>query len=361
MSSEMSRRNFLKGFGVATSSAAFGAIAADVARAVDTDPVAAWIAKPPAGFQPLQLPGRVVQVEKNGSFEAMMQSNQLWPKPELAGKMLERVLTELTGKSTLPLALGEFIHSQDTVAVKVNGISGQTGYTMAVNFELILPLVQALLTLGVPAEKVTVFEQFPNFLQGTRVGVKANQLPDQVNVASHNNRDAKMPKVRVFHRVETRFVRQVTDATAIIDMTMMKDHSLCGFTGALKNMTHGQIINPHDHHAHRCDPQIPLLYNHPVLRSRVRLHIVDAFKIIYDQGPLDKNPNKRIPHGSVYASTDPVALDRIGLKVIEDARKEHGAPLLADVRREASYVRTAGELGLGVYDLNMIRLRRVTI
>jgi uncharacterized protein (DUF362 family) len=270
--------------------------------------------------------------------------------------MLERGLTALLGGTSVKDALARIIHPNERVAIKVNGIAGQNGATMAFNFEFLAPLVDGLIQLGVAPDAITVFEQFPKFLAGCRVNVGKYQLPHGVRAEYHGNRDVKMPAVRVFHRVETKFVRQVTDASAVINLSMMKDHSLCGFTGALKNMTHGQIVNPHDHHAHLCNPQIPLLYNHPVLRSRVRLHLVDAMKIIYDQGPLDTNPERRLPFGALFAATDAVALDRIGWEVIEGARKEHGVPSLEKVKRNPAYILTAGELGLGVADINQIRV-----
>jgi len=253
------------------------------------------------------------------------------------------------------------ISPNDVVGIKVNGIAGQKGATMAVNFELIQPVVEAVVAAGVPPEHVTVYEQYPSYLLGCRVGLKSNVLPKGVKTGVHGNQDAVMPETVVFKPVKTRYVRFVTDATAIIDMTMMKDHSICGFTGALKNMTHGQIVNPQDHHTQHANPQIALLYNHPILKSRVRLHIVDAYKIIYDGGPLDKNPERRIPHGALYASTDPVALDTIGWGVIAEARKAHGMPTLEHLGREPAYIRTAAELGLGIHDLNAIKLRSVAI
>jgi uncharacterized Fe-S center protein len=290
-----------------------------------------------------------------------MQPNQLWPKTEVARQMLERAMMELTGAATLVDAMKRFIHKDDVVAIKVNGIAGQKGGTMAVNFELIQPVVEAVLGAGVPAEKVTVFEQYPSYLLGTRVGTKGHDLPKGVAARVHGNQDATMPETAIYANVKTRFVRFVTDATAVIDMTMMKDHSICGFTGALKNMTHGQIVNPQDHHATHANPQIAVLYDYPVLRSRVRLHITDAFKIIYDGGPLDKNPERRIPHGAVYVSTDPVALDTVGAEMIESARKSHGMPPLAQVGREPVYIKTAADLGLGVHDRHAIQFREVAI
>jgi uncharacterized Fe-S center protein len=232
---------------------------------------------------------------------------------------------------------------------------------MAVNYEVIRPVVDAVLAAGVPPQHVTVFEQYPSYLIGTRLGLKGNDLPAGVKQGVHANIDATMRETAIYAAVKTRFVRFVTEATAVIDLTMMKDHSICGFTGALKNMTHGQIVNPQDHHAFHCNPQIAVLYGYPVLQSRVRLHLTDAFKITYDGGPLDKNPERRIPHGAIYASTDPVALDSVGWDVIEEARKANGLPSLARAGREPAYIRTAAELGIGVHDKNAIRYRQIAI
>jgi uncharacterized protein (DUF362 family) len=314
------------------------------------------VARPPADFSPLTAPGKVTKVAAKGDFASIMQSNQLWPKAEIAKRLLEKAMMEFTGAANLNDAMARFIHKDDTVAIKVNGIAGQTGHTMAVNFELILPVVEAVLALGVPAKRITVYEQFPNFLAGTRVNVKNWKLPAGVASGTHNNNDHAMADIRVYQGIKTRYCRFFTQANAVIDMTQIKDHSICGYTGTLKNITHGNINNPHEHHATNASPQIALLYNHPIVTSRVRLHITDAFKVTYDQGPLDKNPKTRIPHGAVYIATDPVAMDTVGWNVIEAERKQRGLKTLKEAGREPRYIRTAADLGLGVHDLNAIRL-----
>lgn len=323
--------------------------------------LADWIAKPPPGFRPFSAPGLVTKAEAKGDYASFMQKNQLWPEADVARRLVERALTDLTGASNIVEAMKRFVTKEDRVAIKVNGIAGQTGHTVAVNFEVILPVVEAVLGAGVPAERVTVYEQYPTYLMGCRVNVRSWQLPAGVATGTHNNRDHAMPGVRVFENVPTRYCRFFTEATAVIDMTMMKDHSICGFTGALKNITHGNIDNPEKHHAHQASPQIALLYSHPIVQSRVRLHIVDAFKIIYDKGPLDKDPRTRVPHGAIYASTDAVALDTVGTKVIDDERKARGGRTLEASGRAPRYLSRAADLGVGVHDWNDIRLRSVVI
>jgi uncharacterized protein (DUF362 family) len=350
---ELSRRRFMQG-ATALGAASAGVLASEEAAAAKT--VDSLIAKPPTGFLPLSVPGKVVKVSAKEDFATIMQPNQLWPKPEIAKRVLEKALMEFTGAANLVEAMRKFIHKDDVVAIKPNGIAGQKGQTMAVNFELILPMVEAILAVGVPPEKITVYEQYPSFLLGTRVNFRDWKLPAGVKTGTHNNNDHPMREVRIYQGIPTKYSRFLLEATAVINMTMIKDHSICGYTGTLKNITHGNVNNPEDHHAHNASPQIAMLYNHPIVTSRVRLQITDAFKIMYDRGPLDRDPKTRIPHGAVYVSTDPVAMEAIGYKVVDDERKTRGLKTLKEAKREPSYIKTASELGLGTADLNAIRL-----
>jgi len=126
-------------------------------------------------------------------------------------------------------------------------------------------------------------------------------------------------------------------------------------------MTHGCIVNPSSFHHYGGSPQIAALYAQDILKSRVRLHITDGFKVLYDGGPIDKLPDRRVAHEAVYACTDPVAMDMIGWGVIEKWRKDKGLPTLAKAGREPTYIRIAGELGLGIADLDQIRLKEITL
>jgi uncharacterized protein (DUF362 family) len=318
------------------------------------------IARPPQGFVPLSLPGRIVRVDKANT----LQDNGLWPKQEAATAMLERAMAELTGESDLGRAFAKFVHPADRVAIKPNGIAGRKGATMAANKELVLAIVRGVIAAGVPASSIHIYEQYPSFMAGTRVADKAGVIdpdfPAGITTSVHENKDAMMDEVPVAGG-KTRYVRAFMNATAVINVTQIKDHGICGYTGTLKNITHGSIVNPHDFHAHNASPQIAQLYAQRIVTSRVRLHVTDGFKLIYDEGPLDKNPARRIPHEAVYVCTDPVAMDVIGWGVVEKHRRDAGLPTLKDAGREPTYIRVAGELGLGVFDQNHIRMREVRI
>lgn len=353
----LSRRAFLGATLAGSAATSAGLLLPSRALADDR---ASFVAKPPQRFVPFNSPGKIVRVSKSNTLVP----NGLWPKEEAAKAMLERVMTELTGETDVGKAFARFVHPADKVAIKPNGIAGQKGATMATNKELVLAVVKGVLAAGVPAANITIYEQFPKFLAGTRItddsGALDSAFPSGIHTTVHQNKDATMPEIEVYKK-KTQFVTPFTDATAVINVTLMKDHSICGYTGCLKNVTHGSIVNPQDFHAHLANPQIAKLYAQDIVKSRVRLHITDGFKVIYDEGPLDTNKARRVPFESVFATTDPVAMDVIGWGIIEQHRKDNKLSTLKEDMREPQYIQVAGELGLGVFDKNQIRMREVSI
>jgi uncharacterized protein (DUF362 family) len=342
------RRTFIRGAAVA---AAGAALVRSSAALAGTQPNLA--AQPPAGFVPLSAPGRVIRVKKADCLEA----NKIFPKADDAKEMLRRALEELTGKADMAEAAKLFVHPDDKVCVKVNGIALQN---MATNKELVLPLLDAMIAAGVPAKNITVLEQYPGFMQGTRI--TARSVPAGVNVVWHSNKDATMDWRDIpGTQRHTKFVRALTESTALINFALIKDHSICGYTGSLKNMTHGCSVNPQDFHDHHASPQIAILSAQDVLRSRLRLCVFDGFKLMAQGGPLYKHPEYVIPHEAVYVSTDPVALDAIGWDLVEKARAGFRLKSLTDEGRPPGYIRAASDLGVGIADPAKITMREVVI
>jgi uncharacterized protein (DUF362 family) len=336
-----------------------GTAAAAAATVATLTPSVAEAAKPslaavpPEGFSPFNAPGKVVKVTKSDTLQA----NKLYPKPDAAKEMLTRALTELTGKADLVTSVMEFVHKDDIVVVKVNGIAQSQ---MATAKELVLPFVEAMVAGGVKAERITLLEQYPGFFNATRI--TPSNVPSGVKIATHSNANATMDERLIPGTgVRTKFVRWLTEATAAINFSLVKDHSICGYTGALKNMTHGCSINPQDFHVHHASPQIALLYAQDVIKSRVRLCIADAFKVMADGGPLYKRPEFVKAHESVYASTDPVALDTIGWEVVEKYRADFKLKTLTDAGREPGYIKAAADLGLGIHERSKIVLKEVSV
>ena len=344
----LGRRAFLGTAAVATAAAAFAPSTALAAPATKN-----LAASPPPGFSPFAAPGKVVKVTKKDSLQA----NQLYPKPEAAKEMLTKALTELTGKPDLVTAVSQFVHKDDIVCVKVNGIAKQQ---MGTNKELVLPFLEALIASGVKPENITVLEQYGDFLAGTRIN--AGNVPAGIKVATHNNNNATMDgRLIPGTGTTTKFVKYLTEATCAINFSLIKDHSICGYTGCLKNMTHGCSINPHDFHVHHASPQIALMFAQDVIKSRVRLNITDAYKVMADGGPLYKRPEMVKVHEAVYVSTDAVAMDTIGWEVVEKLRAELKLKTLTEAGRPPAYIKAAADLGLGVHERAQIQLKEVAI
>jgi uncharacterized protein (DUF362 family) len=345
---DMDRRSFLGGAAAAAAAAAL-LRTTDASARVSSD----LAAHPPEGFVPLTAPGKVVKVTKAGCLEA----NGLYPKPADAKEMLRRALQELTGKAELADSVKSFVSPLDKVCVKVNGIALQN---MATNKELVLPFLQAMIDSGVPAANITVLEQYPGFMNGTRIN--ARNVPAGVSVVWHSNKDATMDWRELPNlKRHTKFVRALTESTALINFALIKDHSICGYTGALKNMTHGCSVNPQDFHDHHASPQIAVLASQDILQSRLRLCVSDGFKVMAHGGPLYKHPEYVSAHESVYASTDPVALDAVGWDVVEKARAGHRLKSLTDEGRAPAYIQAAADLGLGVADRGKLAIREIVL
>jgi hypothetical protein len=115
------------------------------------------------------------------------------------------------------------------------------------------------------------------------------------------------------------------------------------------------------------------------VRSRVVLHIMDGLRGVWHGGPFSNNPRFRFFPKQMMFGTDPVAMDRMLIEVIEDKRRAEGAPSIFDrskhrIRnapetdpafnrfiREPGHVEYASRLGLGIYDISRITLRSVEL
>ena len=84
------------------------------------------------------------------------------------------------------------------------------------------------------------------------------------------------------------------------------------------------------------------------------LNICDALIVGYAGGPAFK-PQYSTPAGSLYFSRDPVAIDVIGLDVVEAQRRAAQLPPIGD---RASHLLAAARLGLGNTNSLLVEVAR---
>ena len=296
-------------------------------------------------WTPFAASGKVVQVSHPSPLAGVGMV------PGVAAGMLDLAVRTLTGEGSAPDAWRKLVRPDDKVALKPNGLGGPT---LATHKELIDATIDALLGIGVPPENITIYEQFMGFLRACRV--RPNNVPVGVRQTVHQNRDAPSEWTSV-PSGRTKYVTPLLEATAVIAFPIVKDHSIAGITGCLKNMTHGSIVNPSEFHRHGASPQIAELYAHDAIRSRVRLQVLDATRVLCNGGPRDSAPFRR-HSDSLYVSTDPVALDRIAIDLVEADRRARRLPSLAARGTPPSHVEAAEALGLGTATRSRIRIEQ---
>jgi uncharacterized protein (DUF362 family) len=145
----------------------------------------------------------------------------------------------------------------------------------------------------------------------------------------------------------------------IINMPVLKDHGIAGVTGALKNH-YGSIHNPNKYHTNNCNPYIADLNSLEQIKSKQRLIIMDALNVQYQGGPAYQR-KWSAKFGALLLSSDPVAMDSIGWRIIEDLRTTAGLEPLKGSKREPIYIKTAADYGLGNDDPAKIQVKEIKI
>ncbi|HPC10878.1 MAG TPA: DUF362 domain-containing protein [candidate division Zixibacteria bacterium] len=159
-------------------------------------------------------------------------------------------------------------------------------------------------------------------------------------------------EIHTYGEVGSRVSRVLTEAVdSNINLPVLKNHSIVGLSGGLKNM-YGAIHNPNKYHDHCGDPYCAHVSLLEPVRRKNRLTIADAVLVQYHGGPGFREEHVA-PYGAVLLSDDPVAVDRVGLEIIEYLRARAGLGTLAEDKRAVTYLDTAA-CGLGAADLARI-------
>ena len=273
---------------------------------------------------------------------------------EVLGQMLDRALLELTGEKSPVDAWAHFVRPDDRVGLKVNTLGlkhiRRTAYVD--HFAALADeLTRRLLQVVKAPENIIIWDRYSRELE--RAGFRPN--PDGKGIRCLGWKDTVGADKTEYPvgKKKTRFSKVLTEEiSALINIPQVKTHSIAGVTGALKNH-YGSISNPRDFHHNGCtDPGIPELNALPPVREKTRLILVDALWAVIDQGP-GWNVEAMRPLRSILVSTDPVAVDRIILKTIDDLRRAEG---LSPVEPRVRFLELAANLGLGEANLDKISL-----
>jgi uncharacterized protein (DUF362 family) len=351
---------------------------------------ATWAGSRPSAAAPGKLgipgpyPGRVVAVRHPGSIAGDAYQR------EAVRQMVHKGMMELTGAETPAEAWRVFFEPGDVVGIKLNPV----GLPHIISApEVVHEIIDGLRLAGVRLNDIVAYDRYRS--QFLKAGFD-KWLPDGVRWMAATDKthplqldmDGYDPDQYVemalvlpqadpsnpHHRRSylARFLSR--EVNKMINLSVLKHHQSAGITLALKNMSHGLVNNVNRSHSSKtlnaCNTFIPAIVDHPVIRQKVVLQILDGVKGGYHGGPGGKVGKYMWHHQTIYFATDPVALDRVGWKVIDEKRRQMGmlpvgeAPPDADstfYRMQPEHVEIAGALGLGIFDDAKIDLRSLEL
>ncbi len=142
------------------------------------------------------------------------------------------------------------------------------------------------------------------------------------------------------------------DITKLINIAVLKHNEDSGVTWATKNIALGVTTNKVRFHIDYCTKAISEILSLPCLKDKMVLHIGEAAKIstVSVAGAQVAYDNR------IFFSRDPVAMDRIGLDILEAKRKEHNLESIRDI---STHIAACARKGLGTDDLAKIELREL--
>lgn len=252
--------------------------------------------------------------------------------------MITLGMTRLTGQATLEQAWHCFMDEADVVALVFTRLGSDQ---LATNKGLASALLQLLYESGYEPEQFMIIglDTLPEEARGTR--------PVPYGWQS---------EVIDFGCGQVRLAKWLDEVTVIINVPTIMDDNTTGIRGALTNMCWPVIMSPADFYLNRGDPFVPEIARLAPIRSKYRLHIGNALRVLYRGGPaveLRYTEDRR----SLLFATDPVAMDRVALELIRKARRSHCLSYSTDQPLNTPILKTAELLGIGYYDLNMILYR----
>lgn len=297
----------------------------------------AWLA--PAQAEPISRSSgslsRVVEVRSN---HVVLGFNV---HPGLLREMVVVGLQALTEQPDEKRAWRALLSPDDVIGLKFNS-SGASG--LGVTPAMVRSLVASLTESGWDAGQVVPIEIDSQLSQelGT-AAPRRDWLGEDVSFGSGQDRLSGV----------------LDQVTAIVNVPFLKHHNIAGITGCLKNLSHALVKHPARYHDNKCCPYIGDIVALPQIRQKLRLNIVNALRIVIDQGP-EVQAGCTTDCGMLLLGVDPVALDSMGLEILNRVRLSEGLGKIEDHQGEVTYLPAAAASGLGrcrLHEIDVVRHR----
>lgn len=259
--------------------------------------------------------------------------------------MLDKALAELGG-------IGRFIKKGQKVVIKPNiGWDRKPELAANTNPELVKALVKKCFEAG--AEKVTVFDQtcdnWQKCYENSGIAEAAKEAGAIVMPANEEKyfREVAIPNGVVLKSAKIH--EALIEADAWINMPVLKNHGGAKLSCAMKNYM-GIVWDRrffHSNDLQQCIADICTWEKKPVL------NIVDAYRIMHQNGPQGKSAADVATIKSLIASPNIVAVDTAALGMFNQVKK-------LDIDA-VGHLAKGEALKLGTTDLKKVNIKRVKI
>lgn len=306
-----------------------------------------------AAKSPNELAVRSTKDEDDKSTVVVVRSDMLSrPDRVTIKQMLDAAVPQALGVASADVAWRKLFKPNDAVGIKVNCIASR----VSSHPQLAWAIADSLIAAGVPADQIIIWDREDREL--VSAGYVINADGSGVKCYGTKPRVGYTRDLVVTGSVGSRISKIISrQCTATVNVPVLKDHNIAGLSLSLKNYF-GAIENPNKFHMGNCNPYVADLNMAPQIREKNKLIICDAITILYEGGPTDCKPKYMWRCNSLIVGTDPVAVDQIGLMLLEEKRASDGLAPLAAVGRSVKYIDTAADPDhcLGVKDPEKIRV-----
>jgi uncharacterized protein (DUF362 family) len=274
------------------------------------------------------------------------------------GALLDRAISAYTGHSHAVDAWKRIIldcgAKDKVIGLKTNGLGGRGISTHAV---LVFAIAERLQQAGVKPGNILVWDRNARDLEAC--GLTINTDPSRVRCFGSDVSGFE-DTVERFGSSQVRFSKILTrDCAMVINLPILKDHSMSGLTFAMKNM-YGVVERPQDLHGGGCNPGVADLNALPMIRQKIKLTIGDAMTSVFEGGPGFRPEHLWKPN-TLIVGEDRVAIDQVAWGILDRKRIEMGLKTLENAGRAPRYIATAAGSthAVGVNDPQRIKVVEV--
>ena len=300
--------------------------------------------------------------------------------PRVVHEMVNRLVLAATGQPDVAKAWASLVSPDDRIGIKICAAGGDLFTT---HHDIVNAIVDGLAAAGHPRKGIIVWDRSLGGIKGAgyKPGIDGYQLKA---IAPHDGYDAKAvvsaPLVGKLVWGDFDYVGDIgkmplfadADATSnvshfskiisnevdkVINVPVMSVSETNGIAGCIYNMTIPNIDNwrRFAQGSRFGAESLAEIYANPLIAKKVVFNLMDGLIGQYAGGPQPQ-PNYAVHHATLYASKDPVGLDAIALKRLEEWRVRTN---LRPIGPLAAYVDFAGQLGLGNSAPNRIELKNI--